>query len=288
MNILFSEKCLKYKAFGHPECPERVLSVYNFLKEKGFKFIEAKPCKDGDLLKVHTNEHVERIKSCNFFDSDTPALPNVYEYAKLSAGAAVQAMKISLKGEKAFSLMRPPGHHAGRNGIALNASSLGFCYFNNIAIAVKIALEKVDKVAIVDIDYHHGNGTQEIFFGNEKVLYVSLHAYPAYPGTGKISERNCLNYPLPYSTKEEEYLKILKKALEEVKKFKPELLGISAGFDTYKDDPIAGLNLSEKSYFEIGKNLVKLELPLFAVLEGGYNIEKLPACVYQFLEGLEK
>jgi acetoin utilization deacetylase AcuC-like enzyme len=287
MNIIFSEECLNYKALGHPECPERVLNVYNFLKEKGFKFIEAKPCKENDLLRVHTTEHVERIKNRNFFDEDTPALPNIYEYAKLSAGAAIQAMEISLKMGKAFSLMRPPGHHAGKNGIALNASSLGFCYFNNIAIAVKIALEKVNKVAIVDIDYHHGNGTQEIFFGSEKVLYVSLHAYPAYPGTGKISEKNCLNYPLPHSIKEEEYLRILNKALEEVKKFKPELLGISAGFDTYKDDPIAGLNLSEKSYFEIGKNISKLGLPLFAVLEGGYHVEKLPECVYQFLDGIE-
>jgi acetoin utilization deacetylase AcuC-like enzyme len=287
MKVVFSEKCLEYKVLGHPESPERVLNVFNFLKEKEFKFIEAKPCEENDLLEVHSSEYVERIKSCNFFDEDTPALPNIYYYAKLSVGAAIQAMEISIKGEKSFSLMRPPGHHAGKNGIALNASSLGFCYFNNIAVATKISLKKVSRVAILDIDYHHGNGTQEIFFGNDRVLFVSLHAFPAYPYTGKFSEKNCLNYALPHSISEEEYLKVLEKALEEIERFNPELLAISVGFDTYKEDPIGGLNLNEDSYFKIGKMIAKLKIPLFVVLEGGYNVEKMPKCVYRFLIGLE-
>jgi acetoin utilization deacetylase AcuC-like enzyme len=287
MKIVFSNKCLEYKAKNHPESPERVSRVFNFLKEKGFEFVEARPCKDEDLLKVHFKGYVETIKKGEFFDVDTPNLPNIYEYSKLAAGAAIQAMEISSTQEKAFSLMRPPGHHAGKNGIALNAPSLGFCYFNNIAIATAKALDFCDKVAIIDIDYHHGNGTQEIFFGNERVLYISLHAFPAYPGSGEKSERNCLNYPLSHKTTSQEYLEILKKACMEIEKFKPDLIAVSFGCDTYKEDPIGGLNLEEEDFFRIGKIISELKKPTFIVLEGGYSL-KIHECVYNFIEGMEE
>ena len=287
MKIVFSRKCLEYRAERHPESPERILYIYEFLKEKGLEFVEAKPCEDEDLLRVHSKSYLERVKKGEIFDLDTPNLPNIYEYAKLSAGAAVQAMKISLEGEKAFSLMRPPGHHAGKNGIALKASSLGFCYFNNMAIATTKALDFCDKVAIIDVDYHHGNGTQEIFLGNERVLYVSLHAFPAYPGTGEKSEENCLNYPLSHEVSREEYLETLKKACEEVKRFNSSLIGVSFGADTYKNDPVGKLNLEKEDYFEIGKIIASLEKPTFAVMEGGYSLKELPECVYNFLKGME-
>jgi len=286
MKILFSEKCLEYWYPGHPESPKRVLDTYNFLKEKEFEFIEPKPCPEKELFLVHDKSFIEEIKSEKFSYIDSPALPGIYDYAKLSAGSAIKAMQIALKDEKTFSLMRPPGHHAGKRGLALGSMSLGFCYFNNISIACEKALEIVKKVAIIDFDCHHGNGTQDIFLGRPNVLYVSLHKYPFYPGTGGKSEKNCLNYPLNSETTEEEYLETFKQALEEVKKFNPNLIAVSAGFDTHKDDDITfnGLNLNYKSFRRIGELIKELKKPSFAVLEGGYG-KILPKSVYEFLVG---
>jgi len=288
MKIFYSSKCLRYGSSEHPESPERVFSTVKFLKEKGFEFIEPKPCSEENLLLAHSKEHVEKIKNEEFWDPDTPAYPGIFDLARLAAGSAIEAMKTTLKGENSFSLMRPPGHHAGIDGKALGTSSLGFCYFNNIAIATKFAQEKmgVKKVLILDIDCHQGNGSQEIFLGNPMVLYISLHRFPFYPGTGEKSEENCLNYTLRSETTEEEYLKILAKALEEVKKFNPDLIGVSAGFDAYKEDPLAGLNLEKQTYQKIGKMIKDLKKPTFIVLEGGYG-KDFPECVYQFLKGLK-
>jgi len=286
MKILFSEECLEYQYSGHPESPERVLNTFEFLKQKGFEFVEPRPCSEKELLLVHDKKFVEEIKSEKFSYIDSPALPGIYYYARLSAGSAVNAMEISLKNEKTFSLMRPPGHHAGRNGLTLGSMSLGFCYFNNIAIACKKALKIVKKIAIIDFDCHHGNGTQDIFIGCSNVLYVSLHKYPFYPGTGGISEKNCLNYPLSSETTEEEYLETFEKALEKVKNFKPNLIAVSAGFDSHKEDDITfnGLNLSYKSFRAIGELIKELKKPSFAVLEGGYG-KILPKSVYEFIVG---
>lgn len=281
MKILFSETCLEYSQPGHPESPQRVASAYQFLEGKGYEFIEPKPCEDEDLLLVHTEEFVEKVKNGRFFDLDTPNLPGMYNHAILSAGAAIEAMRLALKGERAFSLMRPPGHHADQYRVA------GFCYFNNIAIAVKRALDSVERVAIVDVDCHHGNGTQDIFLGDERVLYISLHQSPLYPGTGLKSIQNCLNYPLYPGAEEEEYLKTLKEALAEVKKFDPDLVGVSAGFDTYHGDPVTNFNLEKSSFQKIGQLIAQLQKPTFAVLEGGYG-DAFPECVWQFLLGYGK
>ena len=281
MKILISEKCLEYWYPGHSESPTRIHDTFELLKEKGFEFVEPKPCPERELLLVHDRKFVEEIKSGNFSYIDSPALPGIYDYARLSAGAAINAMEISLKGERAFSLMRPPGHHVGRNGLALGSLSLGFCYFNNVAIACKKALKFVNKVAIIDFDNHHGNGTQDIFLGHSNVLYVSLHKYPDYPGTGKISEKNCLNYPLGPGTTEKEYMETFKQALVEVEDFNPDLIAVSAGFDIHKDDLIGGLGLDYKSFGTIGKLIKQLEKPSFATLEGGYG-PILPRSVYEF------
>lgn len=289
MYIVFSERCLEYFEPGHPESPERVLNAYILLKREGFRFIEAEPCSEDDLLIVHSKEHVERIKRGEFYDPDTPNLPGIYEYARLAAGAAIKCMEISLKGEIAFSLMRPPGHHAGINGRALGAPTLGFCYFNNIAIACRRALNmgKVKRIAILDIDCHHGNGTQEIFFRDPRVLFVSLHRYGGiYPGTGEKSIENCLNYPFLRAVNDEEYIKVLNVALHEIEKFNPELIAVSAGFDTHRFDPICGLGLSTESYAVIGRLIAKLNRRVFVVLEGGYG-RYLPQCILNFLKGLE-
>jgi acetoin utilization deacetylase AcuC-like enzyme len=281
MKIIFSPKCLEYSFPGHPESPERVSSVAEFLKDS-FSFTEPKPCPEAKLLTVHTERLVESVKTGSYTDSDTPYSPEMYSHAKLSAGAAVKAAELALEGEKTFSLMRPPGHHAGRDFLG------GFCYFNNMAVAVARLLKgkQAERIAILDIDCHHGNGSEDIFSGNRNVLYVSIHQAGIFPGTGLHSRENCLNFHLPAGTSEKEYLKALKTAIEDIKKFRPEIIGISAGFDTYKGDPLCSLNLETGTYKKIGELIKKLNLPAFSLLEGGYSPE-LKLCVKNFLEGLE-
>ncbi|MBE0520469.1 histone deacetylase, partial [Candidatus Bathyarchaeota archaeon] len=187
MKIVFSEKCLEYGSW-HIEGPERVRRAYEILKEKGYEFLTPEPASEHDILRVHDADYVRRLKDGFVEDADTPAYENIYEYARLAAGGAILAAKVG-----GFSLMRPPGHHAGRRGVALGVGTKGFCYLNNIAIAVKFLGKPC---LILDIDGHHGNGTQEIFLGDEDVTYVGFHRYPHYPGTGYSSEGNCLNFPL--------------------------------------------------------------------------------------------
>jgi acetoin utilization deacetylase AcuC-like enzyme len=280
MKVVFSPECLNYDMQGHPESSERVRRTYELLGKTGnFEFVKPEPCTRQDLLLVHTPKLIDTIKRGNFVNPETPALPSIYNHARLSAGAAVRAMFIALEEDKAFSLMRPPGHHAGR------AKFEGFCYFNNIAIAVVKALRREAKVAILDIDVHHGNGTQDIFLGRKNVIYVSLHQYGNfYPGTGKHSEANCHNFPLDSGTDERLYLQKLEVALEIIKKFKPDMIAVSAGFDTFEGDPLAGLKLEVDTYSKISKMIADLNKPRFAILEGGYS-ERLPECVYSFLKG---
>jgi len=287
LRIVYSDKCLRYREFGHPESPERVYNAYRLLVRVGFDFVEPEPCSEGDLRLVHDLRYIERIKSGRFLDSDSPNLPGIYNYARLSAGGAIKAMELALEGEVAFSLMRPPGHHAGRNGRALGASSLGFCYFNNVAVASVKALGSVDRVAILDIDCHHGNGTEEIVYGNPRILFISLHKFGfIYPGTGGESRGNCINYPLSHNATEDDYMEALHSALRRVEEFKPELLAISAGFDTYRLDPLCGLGLSKEAYLKIGRLISRLNVETFAVLEGGYSRD-MPECIHNFLRGLE-
>jgi acetoin utilization deacetylase AcuC-like enzyme len=280
MRIFFSDKCLKYFQPGHPESPERVHSTYLFLKEKGYEFIEPSACTDDDILLAHSESLLKEVKGGGFFDLDTPAFPDIYEYARLSAGSAIMAAQACLDSHKAFSLMRPPGHHATRGRLG------GFCYFNNIAIACLRVRGGVSRIAIVDFDCHHGNGTEDIFIGKNGFLYISLHQSPLYPGTGLISKDNCLNYPVAPDTTPEEYLKVFEDAMEEVREFNPDLLAISAGFDSYRLDPLTNLSLEKETYREIGRMLSGVKRPTFAVLEGGYSRD-MPECVYQFLSGLE-
>ena len=166
MKIFFSSKCLEYSQPWHPESPERVNSAYQYLKKKGFEFIEPIPCEDEDILLAHTSRLFDEVKGEKFFEPDTPALSGIFEYARLAAGSAINAAELCLKGEKTFSLMRPPGHHATRNRLG------GFCYFNNIAIASLKVRQAAGKIAIIDFDCHHGNGTEDIFLGKKDFLYL--------------------------------------------------------------------------------------------------------------------
>lgn len=278
MKIIFAEKCLEYSQPGHPESPERVRPVYERLR-KEFELIEPEPITDDDVLAVHSPKLLAQVKTEDFYDGDSPAYPGIYSYAMLSAGGAVTAAELALKGTPAFSLLRPPGHHAGKNFLG------GFCYLNNIAIAAARALKSVKKVAIIDFDCHHGNGTQDIFLGHKQVVYVSLHQSPLYPGTGFRSEQNCLNYPVMGGTGEAEYLAVLSEAVGRVAEFAPDLIAVSAGFDTFKEDPITGLRLEVESYKEIGREIKSLEVPVFSILEGGYS-GRMAECVHSYLKGL--
>lgn len=275
--IVFSEKCLAYGSW-HTESPERVRKAHEILKEKGYGFVTPEPAAEEDLLKVHDHEYLWMLKKGLVEDDDTPAYDNIYEVAKLSAGGAILAAKV-----KGFSIMRPPGHHAGVGGAALGASTRGFCYLNNIAIAVRYLGKPT---IILDIDGHHGNGTQEIFYGDKMVMYVSLHRHPNYPGTGTVSEANCLNFPLPPDCGDTVYLKTLDKALGTVDMGKFEAVAVSAGFDTHDAD-LASLGLTAKGYMEIGKKIGGIEKPTFFVLEGGYRGENVGKDIDQLLNGFE-
>ncbi|MEM3641842.1 MAG: histone deacetylase [Candidatus Bathyarchaeia archaeon] len=275
--IIFSEKCLKYGSW-HIESPKRVQKAYEILKEKGYEFVEPQPASEEDLLKVHDASYIQLLKQGAVEDADTPAYQNIYEYARLAAGAAILAAKIN-----GFSLMRPPGHHVGRYGAALGAYTKGFCYINNTAVAVK----HMDKpTLILDIDGHHGNGTQEIFLGDLKVFFISLHRYPHYPGTGAYSEGNCLNFPLPADCGEAVYLRTLEEALRKVDMQKIEVIAVSAGFDAFAGD-LASLGLREESYEKIGKLLAELSKPTFFVLEGGYVGENVGKAIDALLKSFQ-
>ncbi|MCF7910359.1 histone deacetylase family protein [Candidatus Pacearchaeota archaeon] len=279
MKIIFDKKILNYK--GTLGNPNRIEEAYKFLKTK-YKFI--KPEKITDKPLVHSQELINQVRegSGNYFNPDSPSYPDIYTWAILALNSALTAQKL-----QGFSFIEPPGHHAGKDFFG------GFCYFNNIAEAV---YRSKLKTLIIDIDGHHGNGTQDIFQNNPDVFFISLHSYPNYPGTGlnlnPDSEENYLNYPLPENCGEKTYLEILKKAIAlalKNKKFQPEQIAISAGFDTYKKDSLASLGLEKKSYYKIGKTLKQISKKtnsrIFAVLEGGYS-EELGELIHEFLKGL--
>ncbi|MCW4031644.1 MAG: histone deacetylase [Candidatus Bathyarchaeota archaeon] len=281
MKIIFSEKCLEYSWPGHIERPERIRKALGLLRRK-YEFVEPKPASQQDILTVHSREYVDLIKNAkagSYLDGDTPAPETIYEYALLSAGSALLAAQ-----KHSFSLMRPPGHHAGRNGRAMGASTLGFCYFNNIAVAVK----KLDlPTLILDIDGHHGNGTQEVFQEDPKVTFISLHKHPTYPGTGLTSQGNCLNFPMPYSTGNSLYLKTLEQALSKVELSNIEVVAFSAGFDAHQGD-LASLGLTHEGYREIGRKVGALGKPVFGVLEGGYIGEYIGKDLDELISGIEE
>jgi acetoin utilization deacetylase AcuC-like enzyme len=276
--IVYSEKCLGYGTW-HIEGPQRVKVAHDILLEKGYKFVEPEPATEDEILSVHDADYIFNVKKGLVEDSDTPAYTNIYEFARNSVGGALLASKIG-----GFSLMRPPGHHAGRCGAALGVYTRGFCYLNNIAIAVK---ESKKRTLILDIDGHHGNGTQEIFQGDEKVVYLSLHQAPNYPGTGNFTEGNCINYTLSHDLGGKQYLEILDKALGTLDLTKFEAVAVSVGFDTHLGD-LATLGLVEQDYFEIGKRVANLKKHSFFVLEGGYVGGNVGKDIDSFLRGYEE
>jgi acetoin utilization deacetylase AcuC-like enzyme len=278
MHLIYSPRCLDYSAVGHPETPYRVRSTVELLQKGPHVWLTPSECSEADILRVHTPAMLAAVKSGNFADSDTPHFPNIYDLARLAAGGAILAAEQSLAGHPTMSVMRPPGHHAERDRV------MGFCYFNNIAIAVAkvLAAGMAHRVAILDFDCHHGNGTEHIYIGNAQVHFVSLHQSPCYPGTGLSSQGNCVNLALPPRTNEPAFLSVLDRALEGIAGFSPDLLAVSAGFDAYRDDPITEMDLEIETFHKIGERIAALRRPTFSVLEGGYA-RQLAHCVEAYI-----
>ena len=280
MVIFHDPHCAYYSAPGHPERPQRITSTVPLLKDRHptWKWREPRPAAEDELLRAHLPEHVDRLKNPRGdFDLDTPAYPKIYDYALKSAGAGIDGAHTARKGECAFTLMRPPGHHSTRD------RAMGFCYLSNIAIAALDALENgAQRVAIWDFDAHHGNGTEAIVANNPRIRFASIHQFPAYPGTGAKSFANIDNYPLAPQTPRQEHVDVCKHALDKLIAFKPSLLLVSAGFDAYARDPLVQMTLETEDFARFGDWLRKIDIPVGTILEGGYS-DDLPELIDAFL-----
>jgi len=286
VTIITDEHCTGYSRAGHPENPRRVAATVARLQsqtELPLHWVTpGENISDEIILRAHTPEVLARLKIPEDFDADTPFFENISSYARASVSAALDALKLCRAGEPAFSLMRPPGHHAMRG------KSMGFCYLNNIAIATLEAIATGTKrVAVFDFDVHHGNGTEDILLNQPGVEFFSVHQHPSYPGTGEKSiGRNCFNYPVWPNTSRETYRTKLVQVLDDLRSFRPELIAVSAGFDAYARDPLAEGTLLAEDFHWLGKSLRDLKIPFFSLLEGGYS-KDLPELILAYLKGVE-
>ena len=280
MTVFYDPCCLEYSRVGHPERTERIARTAPLLKNRHpeWKWQRPRAATDDELLRAHSRQHIERVTNARAdFDRDTPFYPNIETYACYSVGGAIEAACAALRSESAFSLMRPPGHHATRD------RAMGFCYFSNIAIATLHALENsAERVAIWDFDGHHGNGTEAIVAHNRRIQFASIHQFPAYPGTGTKSFVNIDNYPVAPFTPRSEHVNIAKHSLEKLITFKPDLLLVSAGFDAYARDPLLQMTLEREDFANFGEWLSYIANPVAVVLEGGYS-DELPELIDAFL-----
>ena len=275
---------------GHPERADRVSVIIKNLKKFEKKLVWKKPITvDKKFLKItHSSKYIDMIESSfpekgfSYLDGDTVVSPGSKEATFDAVGSIISAIDGVINKDfiNAFCAVRPPGHHSEQE------KAMGFCIFNNIAVGANylISKYKYKKIAIIDFDVHHGNGTQDIFYNNEKVLYISTHQYPYYPGSGSNKEKgkynNILNIPLPAGTDSNEYIDAYEHVLKKLKEFKPEFVLFSAGFDAHKDDPLAQLQLTSKDYYEITKrtlNCIKKDCngKIVSILEGGYDLNAL-------------
>ena len=287
---------------GHPEKIDRVTVVIdNFRKLDNKNLIWKKPTNfDQDLLiKTHSLDYISQVQKSfpqngfNFLDGDTVVSPGSKDATKDAVGSILTAIEgVQNKDFKnAFCAVRPPGHHAEKE------KAMGFCIYNNVAVGANYLIEKYkyNKIAIIDFDVHHGNGTQDIFYDNEKVLYISTHQYPYYPGSGSEKEKgkynNIFNIPLEAGTTAVEYLNAYEQVLNKLKEFKPEFLLFSAGFDAHIDDPLAQLRLDSEDFYTLTKRTLEISKPfcngnVVSILEGGYDLKALQESTQRHVDAL--
>ena len=285
---------------GHPEKPDRVTVVIDKLKKNKSLIWKNSIKFDEKYLNItHSKNYILDVKKSfpnnglKFLDGDTVVSPGSKEATIDATGSIISAIDgiENQKFNKAFCAVRPPGHHAEKN------KAMGFCIYNNVAVGAKYLINKYkyNKVAIIDFDVHHGNGTQDIFYEDDKVLYISTHQYPYYPGTGSNNEKgkynNILNIPLPAGTNSEEYLNAYNFVINKLIEFKPQFVMFSAGFDAHKDDPLAQLNLNSKDFYEITKRTILATQKfskgkVVSILEGGYDLVALSESVNEHVNAL--
>lgn len=281
---------------GHPECPARLKAIAMVMQHEAFAELDRRapePASREQLVGAHDVAHVDRVLAAipetghRHIDGDTVVSPDSGEAALKAAGAATQAVDAVMGGEarNVFCAVRPPGHHATGD------TSMGFCLFNNVAVAAAHARSAcgLERVAVVDFDVHHGNGTQDICWNRPGILYVSSHQYPLYPGTGKVTEtgghENVLNMPLPGGSGSESMRQVYTDwAFPKLREFQPQLLLISAGFDAHQLDPLAGLQWTEDDYAWVSAELADIAAEhcdgrIVSSLEGGYHLEALARSV---------
>ncbi|MBU0757955.1 MAG: histone deacetylase [Nanoarchaeota archaeon] len=285
MKFIYNKLFLEHNDPDHPENNTRLSSIIDFGKIEETP-LEDIPYAEKEIGLVHTDRYIQKVKSFaqagEWLDGDTYTSKDSYRIACYAAGAAILASE-----RNAFSLARPPGHHATKD------YPMGFCLFNNIAVASKNLVDKGKKVFILDIDGHFGNGTADIFQEERNILFMSLHQYPAYPGSGWVDnigggpgKGHIINVPLPPDSGDDLLMDAITRLLPIIREFDPDHVGISAGFDGHLMDPLLNLRYTYNSYYEIGKLMAENFKNIFAVLEGGYNIDVLPKCVFCLGEGI--
>ena len=306
-SLIYDDIYLKHDTgVSHPENATRIINTIEYLRSVSIwqKLDIEKPraATIDEISTVHTISQIEEVAEIaktggGYLDPDTHVSPDSYEAALYASGALLTAIDLVMdkKADNAFCLVRPPGHHA------TPTKAMGFCLFNNVAIAAKYIQSEynLDRIAIIDWDVHHGNGTQDAFYDDPSVLYFSMHKYPFYPGTGAKEETGegsgsgfTINIPLSYNIEPMEYLEIFDEILKKrIKSFNPQFVLISSGFDAYRLDPISGLSL-EASDFNVLTKLTRniaddcCESRIVSCLEGGYHLLDLPKCIEAHLNGL--